>query len=379
MFQAIQHPELDALGQVAIRDFLKKRARYLRIVAQNNKADGVNVTPITLVASIDPELLENLIDMANIDADSVDDCTDESVMELLESTQERDASVKAEFVKAEVLAKVTFAMSEKDPALLVMRAVADYYSLHRNLRLDFIHGKPKKTVEYLVSVVRPATLKALIESKLEMDKSELKQDFLEFVKYLEDMAIIHDEHCHVVEQKKTGDSGMRNNGKGNDAGSHSSGHNAGGSSPAGASNKASDRDRTKSGHGRSSDSTGIRKQSAREPPPCLNTNKCAGEKHYLSDCPHTGKDEDIALLSEFKKKRDADKKKANFKTLSNNGATSENRDGQTAYLTAEKLGVKVRYWQTQALISPLYRAVLWMTQGSVASLSRSRCCRSPSC
>jgi hypothetical protein len=99
MFQAAQHPELDTLGQVAIRDFLKKRARYLRLVAQNNKAD-VNVTQITVVASIDPELLENLIDMEMIDADSVDDCTDESVMEFLESTQERDTSVTAEFVKA---------------------------------------------------------------------------------------------------------------------------------------------------------------------------------------------------------------------------------------------------------------------------------------
>jgi hypothetical protein len=210
MFQAVQHPELDTLGQLSIRDFLKKRARYLRLVAQNNKADGVNVTPITVVASIDPEFLENLIDMEKIDADSVDDCTDESVMEFLESTQEHDVSVTAEFVKAEVLAKVKFAMSEKDPALRVMKAVADYYSLHRNLRLDFINGKPNKAVEDLVSVIRPATLKALIESKLEMDKSELKKDFLKFVKYLEEMAIIHDEHCHVVEQKKTGDSGMRN-------------------------------------------------------------------------------------------------------------------------------------------------------------------------
>jgi hypothetical protein len=40
---------------------LKKRARYLQLVAQNNKADGVNVTPITVVASIDPKLLVNLI------------------------------------------------------------------------------------------------------------------------------------------------------------------------------------------------------------------------------------------------------------------------------------------------------------------------------
>jgi hypothetical protein len=47
------------------------------------------------------------------------------------------------------------------------------------------------------------------------------------------------------------------------------------------------------------------------------------------------------LLSEYKKKRNADKKKANFKALGNNRATSENRDGQTAYLTAENLGVKV--------------------------------------
>jgi hypothetical protein len=221
MFQAVQHPELDTLGQVAIRDSLKKRARYLRLVAQNNKADGVNVTPITVVDSIDPELLENLIDMEKIHANSVDDCTDESVMEFLESTQERDASVIAEFVKAEVLAKVTFAMSEKDPALRIMKTVADYFSLHRNLRLDFINGKPKNAVEHLVSVIRPATLKALIESKVEVDKSELKKDFLEFVKFLEEMAIIHDEHCHVVEHKKTGDSGMKNIGKGNDAGSRS--------------------------------------------------------------------------------------------------------------------------------------------------------------
>jgi hypothetical protein len=45
MFQAVQHPELDTLGLEATRDFLKKRARYLRLVAQKIKANGVNVTP----------------------------------------------------------------------------------------------------------------------------------------------------------------------------------------------------------------------------------------------------------------------------------------------------------------------------------------------
>jgi hypothetical protein len=78
--------------------------------------------------------------MKQIDADSVDDCTDESVMEYLECTEERDASVTAECVKTEVLAKMSFIMSEKNLALCVTKAVSDYYSLHRNLRLYFING-----------------------------------------------------------------------------------------------------------------------------------------------------------------------------------------------------------------------------------------------
>jgi hypothetical protein len=72
-------------------------------------------------------------------------------------------------------------MSEKDPALRVTKAVADCYSLHKNLRLDFINGKPSRSVEHLVTVIKPAILKILIGSKLKMDKSDLKNDFLEFV------------------------------------------------------------------------------------------------------------------------------------------------------------------------------------------------------
>jgi hypothetical protein len=65
--------------------------------------------------------------MEKIDADSVDDYSEERVMKYLESTQERDASVKAEFIKAEVLAKVSFTMSEKHLALRATKALAAYY------------------------------------------------------------------------------------------------------------------------------------------------------------------------------------------------------------------------------------------------------------
>jgi hypothetical protein len=59
----------------------------------------------------------------------------------------------------------------------------------------------------------------------------------------------------------------------------------------------------------------LRKISVREPLPGLNTKKCAGEKHYLSDCSHTVKDESIVLLSEYKKKRNADKKKGELQNF----------------------------------------------------------------
>jgi hypothetical protein len=43
-----------------------------------------------------------------------------------------------------------------------MKEVSDYNLLTRSLKIDFINGKPKKAVEHLVSVIKPATLQALI-------------------------------------------------------------------------------------------------------------------------------------------------------------------------------------------------------------------------
>jgi hypothetical protein len=116
------------------------------------------------------------------------------------------------------------------------------------------------------------------------------------------MAIIHDEHCHVVDYKKAGDPGTMNSGKGCDAGGRSSGHNLGGRLSGGGSSKTSDRDQTLFGSGKSSDSRSTGNQSTREHLHCFNTKKCAGKKHYLSDCPHTRRDEAIVLLSEYKNK-----------------------------------------------------------------------------
>jgi hypothetical protein len=105
-----------------------------------------------------------------------------------------------------------------------------------------------------MSIIKPTIPKALIESKAELDMSNLKKDFLEVVPYLEKIAIIHDEYDHVVDHKKTGNSG-KDTSKCSNACGRSSRYNLGGSSSGGGSNTTSNRDRTKSGHGRSSDSS----------------------------------------------------------------------------------------------------------------------------
>jgi hypothetical protein len=121
-----------------------------------------------------------------------------------------------------------------------------------------------------------------------MHKSGRKKDFLEFVAYLAMTAIIHDERCRVVDHKKTEDPGTKNADKNSDAGNRSSGHNPRGFSSEGGRNMMSDRDRAKSGHGRSSESFGTRKQ-----------------------------------LAEYKTK-------ASLKTCGRNKVMANNRDGQTA-------------------------------------------------
>jgi hypothetical protein len=145
----------------------------------------------------------------------------------------------------------------------------------------------------------------------------------------------------MVKHKKTGDSGTKNVKKSSEAGGRASGYKLGESSSGGGSNMASDSYRTMSGHGRSSVSSGTGKKSTREPPPCVSIEKCKGEKHYLYDYPRTSKDEAIVMLAEHKKKRDANKKKAILQYLERSGAIADNRDGQTAFLKAKNLGVKV--------------------------------------
>jgi hypothetical protein len=264
-------------------------------------------------------------------------------MDYLGSKKERDASVTAEYVKAEVLAQVSFTMPEKDPALFVTQAVAYYYSLHRNLRLDFINGKPKKAVEYPVSVIKPVTLKILTERKLEMDKSDLEKDFPDFLAYLEKTAITTLEGAHMEVPATRLLTGTERSPKGR-------------------------RTRLALENSR----PGSRRLAS--------TRRSLRARSTICPTVHTQERTKIWPCCPISRRRYMPTRRGQTSKLW--ATTERRRTTEMARLLISPRRIsdsRSRYWQTQAHTTQLYHAVMWGTQGNVASLSRSRCCRSLSC
>jgi hypothetical protein len=81
-------------------------------------------------------------------------------------------------------------------------------TLHRNLKLYLVKGKPKKAFERIVSAINPVSLMVLVESDLELDQSDLKNDLFQFIKYLEDISVVHDRHGRAAAKNGGGGSNM---------------------------------------------------------------------------------------------------------------------------------------------------------------------------
>jgi hypothetical protein len=76
---------------------------------------------------------------------------------------------------------------------------------------------------------------------------------------------------------------------------------------------------------------------------------------------------------------DAEKKKASVKKLDSNAAAADNRNGQTAPITAEILGAKVTVLADTGSDYPAVQRSALQDSRMIYPLSRWRCCRSQSC
>jgi hypothetical protein len=102
--------------------------------------DGQKMVPTTLVSCIDPDLLENLVCLEDIEGcDDVDKITDKNLEAWTKKSLGEVAKLTTtEYIAAMVLRKIRTNMQENDSSMRVNQLVSDY--LTPRARLDDSEG-----------------------------------------------------------------------------------------------------------------------------------------------------------------------------------------------------------------------------------------------
>jgi hypothetical protein len=149
------------------------------------------MVPATLVSCIDPDLLENLVYLEEIegrtDADEVVD-TDLDAW-IKKSLGEVSKLTTTDDIADMVQRKVRTNMQEKNITMRINRLVSDYLTLSREQGWTLVKDQPKLAIKHLLSVVKPAQLKEVCENDFQLDQVALRKDFYGFVKHLKKTAV----------------------------------------------------------------------------------------------------------------------------------------------------------------------------------------------
>jgi hypothetical protein len=149
------------------------------------------MAPAILVSCIDPDLLENLVCLEEIegrtDADEVVDADLDAWMK--KSLGEVAKLTTTDDIAAMVQQKVRTNMQEKDSTMCINQPVSDYLTLSREQGWTLMKDQPKLVIKHLLSVVKPAQLKEVCENDLQLDQVALRKDLYGFVKHLRKTAV----------------------------------------------------------------------------------------------------------------------------------------------------------------------------------------------
>jgi hypothetical protein len=147
---------------------------------------GQKMVPATLVSCIEPDLLENLVCLEEIEGcDGVDKVTDANLEAWMKkSLGEIPKLTTTDDIASMVLRKIRITMQEKDSSMRVNQLVSDYLALSREQGWKLVKDQPKLAIKHLLSVVKPAQLKEVCENDFLLDQIELRKDIYGFVKHL---------------------------------------------------------------------------------------------------------------------------------------------------------------------------------------------------
>lgn len=296
LFTPISHPELRRLGRKNIHTFVRERARYLLRI-QDVQTSGSTINPVSLKASIDPDLLMSMIEFEEFEGVTELSGLTEGMIKSWLNTQSEVSfdSLTVEELNNAVRAAVRMNIHETDPEMRIKSLFMDYKSFLRTKKWDALITKnPKLAVEQMCSLLKPPALKKKIEDDLELGQYELRKKFMPFYKHLLEQAIHCDKFVSISsfsERKTTNNKPFSSSGSNSDrpqSYANSTRKQFPSSTP-----RAPATNLPRPGPS----SAPVTNSSPKELPDCLNK-KCTG-KHLLKDCPITSADDRRVLLKEF--------------------------------------------------------------------------------
>jgi len=212
-FVPVSHPELRRLGRKNVRTFLKERECYLLRVkdAQNS---GSNVLPVSLVSSVDRDLLLSTIPLGvfGSSVQEIDDLTDEILEKWLE---DKDSvaleSISLEELEGAVNSSVRINVNEPDAEMRIISLFSDYRTLLRNKKWErLIDDSPKTAIEHVTRLLKPDVLRQRIESDLALNINHIEDDWARFYSRVLKRAIDCEEYIPIRTTLKANDTQSSN-------------------------------------------------------------------------------------------------------------------------------------------------------------------------
>jgi hypothetical protein len=143
-------PELLKLGHTELYKFSKAWKRYVNLCKERNSVlpDGQKMVPATLVSCIDPDLLENLVCLDEIEGRSE---ADEVVDADIEAWMKRSLIDVAKLTTSDdidtmVQRKVRTNIQEKDSSMRINQLVSDYLTLSREQCWTLVKDQPNLAI-----------------------------------------------------------------------------------------------------------------------------------------------------------------------------------------------------------------------------------------
>jgi hypothetical protein len=167
----VDYPVLRKLGKQNIRTFLRERAAYEREIVERKRQAGTSQgSPVSLVFSIEPTILESLVDLLQFgeDIQTTQDVTDDHVRSWLDARKEvKKDALSATQVHAIVKKSLKLNLSGKDAEQRIVMLFSDYAGLLKANGLAWvIKDHPKISIGHIVEAIRPEQLQQRLRDDL---------------------------------------------------------------------------------------------------------------------------------------------------------------------------------------------------------------------